>query len=59
MAFQKIQNFDQKSIGVSLWLYQKSLVLDKTDQNSVLLGRDPYIVDRLYIRISYIIFNGF
>jgi hypothetical protein len=31
----------------------------KVDWNSVFLGRDPYIMDRLYITIPYISFYGF
>jgi hypothetical protein len=31
----------------------------KTDQNSVFLGRDPYILDRLYITVTYMDFYEF
>jgi hypothetical protein len=31
----------------------------KTDRNSVFLGRDPHIADRLYIMVSYMSFYGF
>jgi hypothetical protein len=31
----------------------------KTDQNSVFLDRDPHIVDRLYITVSYMSFYEF
>jgi hypothetical protein len=31
----------------------------KTDRNSVFLGRDPHILDRLYIMVLYLSFHGF
>jgi hypothetical protein len=31
----------------------------KTDRDSIILGRDPHIVDRLYITYPFMIFKGF
>jgi hypothetical protein len=32
---------------------------EKTDRNSVFIGREPHILDRLHIMVTYISFYGF
>jgi hypothetical protein len=34
-------------------------ILEKTDRNSIILGRKPYILDRLYIMTLHMSFYGF
>jgi hypothetical protein len=57
--FLKNLKFGLKFKGVSLRYYRKHWFVPKTDRNSVFLGRDPYIPDRLYIMVLYISFYGF
>jgi hypothetical protein len=58
-GFWKISHFCSKSMGVSLRFYRKWPVWGKTDRNSVFLGRDPHIANRLSITVRYFNFYGF
>jgi hypothetical protein len=58
-VFWKISHFYSKSKGVSLRFYRNCLFGAKTDRNSVFLGRDPRIVNRLSITVSYFNVYGF
>jgi hypothetical protein len=57
--FWKNSNFRSKSISVRLRFTENHLFGAKIDQNSVFLGYDPHIVDRLYIMIPYMSFYEF
>jgi hypothetical protein len=52
-------NFRSKSIDVSLRFTKNRQFWAKTEQNSVFLGHDTHIADKLYITVSYMIFYGF
>jgi hypothetical protein len=58
-GFWKISHFCSKSKGVSLRFYQKFPVWGKTDWNSVFLGHDPRIANRLSITVPYFNFYRF
>jgi hypothetical protein len=57
--FWKISHFCSKSMGVSLRFYQKLPVWGKTDRNSIFLGREPRIANRLSITVPHFNFYGF
>jgi hypothetical protein len=52
-------SFKKKSNGVGLQFHQKMPVCGKTDGNSIFLGRETHIPDRLYIMVIYISFDEF
>jgi hypothetical protein len=58
-GFLKKLNFRSKSIDVSLRFTKNRQFWAKTEQNSVFLGHDTHIADKLYITVSYMIFYGF
>jgi hypothetical protein len=57
--FWKFSHFCSKSKGVSLRFYRNCQFGAKTDWNSVFLGRDPCIANRLSITVPYFNFCGF
>jgi hypothetical protein len=58
-GFWKISHFCSKSMGVSLRFYRKLPVWGETDRNSIFLGREPRIVNRLSITVPHFNFYGF
>jgi hypothetical protein len=59
MGLKKIQFSPQNSQVLAYGFTENHQFMAKTDRNSVFLGRDPHILDRLYIMISYMSFYGF
>jgi hypothetical protein len=58
-GFWKFSHFCSKSKGVSLRFYRNCQFGAKTNRNSVFLGRDPRIANRLSITVLYFNFYGF
>jgi hypothetical protein len=58
MGFPKKWNLRSKSIGLLRFSKNRQLAT-KTVQNSIFLGRDPHIIDHLYIMVPYMSFYGF
>jgi hypothetical protein len=58
-GFWKISHFCSKSKGVAYDYTENCQFRVKTDQNSIFLGRDPRIVNRLSIMVPYFNFYGF
>jgi hypothetical protein len=58
-GFSKISDFRSKFVGVSLRFYRKFPVCGKIDRNSVFLGLDHHIPDRLYKMAPYSSFHWF
>jgi hypothetical protein len=59
MGFKKIKILSQKPKVLAFGFAEKRQFVAKTDRNSVFLGRDTHILDRLYILVLYISFYGF
>jgi hypothetical protein len=49
----------EKSNVLAFGFIKKRKFKAKTDRDSVFLGRDPQILDRLYLMVMYISFYGF
>jgi hypothetical protein len=58
-GFWKFSHFCSKSKGVSLRFYRNCQFGAKTNRNSIFLGRDPRIANRLSITVPYFNFYGF
>jgi hypothetical protein len=58
-GFKNLQILGQNPKVLAFGFTEKRQFVAKTDQNSVFLGRDPRIPDRLYIMVLYIRFYGF
>jgi hypothetical protein len=58
-GFWKFSHFCSKSKCVSLRFYRNCQFGAKTNRNSVFLGRDPRIANRLSITVPYFNFYGF
>jgi hypothetical protein len=58
MVFFKKSNFRPKSIG-GYDFSENNHSMAKTNWKSVFLGRDPHIMDRLYLMVPYMSFYGF
>jgi hypothetical protein len=59
MGFKKIQIFTQNSKVLAYGFNKNHQIAVKHDQNSVFPGRDPHILDRLYIMVLVMSFYGF
>jgi hypothetical protein len=58
-VFLKISNFCSESICVAYGFTKNHQIVVKIVRNSVILGPNPHILDRLYILVSYMSFFGF
>jgi len=59
MGLKKIKILAQNPKVLAFGFTEKRQFVAKTDRNSVFLGRDIHIPDRLYIMVLYINFYGF
>jgi hypothetical protein len=59
MGFQKIKIFAQNPNVLAYGFSENHQLGAKSNRNSVFLGRDPHIVDRLYIMVLYMSFYEF
>jgi hypothetical protein len=59
MGFKKIQNFTQNLYVLAYSFTENHQFTVKTDRNSVFLGREAYILNRLYIMVPYMSFYRF
>jgi hypothetical protein len=58
-GFEKNQSFAQNLKVLDYGFSESRQFAAKIDRNSVFLGYEPHIPDRLYIMVSYMSFYGF
>jgi hypothetical protein len=59
MSFKKIQILAQNPKVLAFGFTEKCQFVTKTNINSVFVGREAHIPDRLYIMVIYLKFYGF
>jgi hypothetical protein len=59
MGLEKTQIFVPNPLGLAYGFSENGQFGAKTDRNSVFLGCDPQITDRLYITVPYMSFARF
>jgi hypothetical protein len=59
MGFENYQIFAQNLKVLAYGFSENHYFAIKTDRNSVFYGRDPYILDWLYIMVPYMTFYMF
>jgi hypothetical protein len=59
MGFKKFQILAQNSTVLAFGFIEKYQFVTKTDRNSVFIGREAHIPDRLYIMVMCLKVYGF